>query len=59
MSDNKNRPAMQPREKDGTLFSDTGPTGWGRIKQLPDKGERSEKDFRHLHDKIPDPEEQV
>ena len=52
-----NRPDMEPRRKGEVLFHDAGPTGWGRIRRLGDyKGNRSEEDFRHLHDQFTEEE---
>ena len=47
-----NRPDIRPRNQ-GVLFHNTGPTGWGRKRNLGDyKGNKKEADFSHLHDKF-------
>jgi hypothetical protein len=52
----QNRPDLIRRDE-GVLFHNTGPTGWGRRRDHGDyKGAKSEKDFRHLHDKFTEEE---
>jgi hypothetical protein len=47
-----NRPDIRPRDE-GVLFHDTGPTWWGRKRNLGDyKGNKKEGDFSHLHEKF-------
>jgi hypothetical protein len=47
-----NRPDIRPRNQ-GVLFHNTGPTGWGRRRELGDyKQGRSEHDFRDQHDRF-------
>jgi hypothetical protein len=48
----QNRPDLIRRDE-GVLFHNTGPTGWGRRRDLPDyKQGRSEHDFRDQHDRF-------
>jgi hypothetical protein len=47
-----NRPDIRPRDEE-VLFHDTGPTGWGRRRDLGDyKGKKSEHNFADQHDKF-------
>jgi hypothetical protein len=51
----QNRPDLIPRDL-GILFHATGPTGWGRKRDLGDyKAGRSEHNFADQHDKFFDP----
>jgi hypothetical protein len=53
----KNRPDIKDDRPKGVLFSTEGSTGWGRRRDLGNyKGAKSEKDFRHLHDKFTEEE---
>jgi hypothetical protein len=46
---------VRPKE---ALFSSAGQTGWKRRRDISThKGNLSEKDFHHLHDKFADPED--
>jgi hypothetical protein len=52
-----NRPDLVSRPL-GSLFHDTGSTGWGRKRALGDyKGDKTEKNFDHLNDKFVGPGE--
>ncbi len=54
----KNRPDLRKR-KEGVLFHDEGPTGWGRIRELGAyKGTLREGDFHHLYSKFAGPGEE-
>lgn len=54
-----NRPDMKMNISNGVMFSAEGSTGWGRIRNLGDyKGNKSEKDFHHLHEKFTEEEEE-
>jgi hypothetical protein len=49
----KNRPDLEDVRPKGVLFSTEGSTGWGFIRNLGNyKAGKSEKDFRHLHEKF-------
>jgi hypothetical protein len=53
----QNRPDIRDDIPQGVLFSEVGQTGWGRRRDLGNyKGAKSEKDFRHLHDKFTEEE---
>ena len=52
-----NRPDLRKR-KEGILFHDEGPTGWGRIRRLNEyKGSLREGDFHHEYGRFADPSE--
>jgi hypothetical protein len=51
-----NRPDMIGRPQ-GTLFSDTGSSGWGRRWIVTKPQGVSEHDFHHHHGKFTEPEE--
>jgi hypothetical protein len=49
----RKRPDLRPRPKEGTLFHDAGPTGWGRPRRDVSKPEGvSEHNFADQHDKF-------
>jgi hypothetical protein len=53
----RNRPDLRPRPRGAILFADVGATGWGRKRTLPNyKGNRSEKNFEHLHNRFTEEE---
>ena len=53
----KSRPELVDRLPRRALFSTAGPTGWRRRRDISThKGNKSEKDFSHLHDKFTEEE---
>ena len=49
----KNRPERVDKRPQGVLFSTAGQTGWRRRRDIRNhKGQRTEGDFSHLHDKF-------
>lgn len=48
-----NRPDLVDKRPKGALFYREGSTGWGRVRKIKShKGNRTEGDFSHLHDKF-------
>ena len=53
----KNRPERVDKRPQGVLFSTAGQTGWRRRRDLRGyKGNKTEGDFSHLHDKFTEEE---
>jgi hypothetical protein len=48
-----NRPELVDKRPKGVLFSTEGPTWWNRVRNIKGhKGNKTEGDFSHLHDKF-------
>jgi hypothetical protein len=53
----QNRPDIRDDRPKGVLFSTEGSTGWRRRRDLGNyKGNKTEGDFSHLHDKFTEEE---
>jgi hypothetical protein len=52
------RPELVDKRPQGVLFSTAGQTGWRRRRDIRNhKGNKTEDNFSHLHDRFVDPED--